>query len=282
MKMAKLLIAGSLIGPGLAFLSIAGLATAASTIAASAATVILTDSSYSDVTATPSFNNTTGGTVTAAACSTCGAGGVPGLELIFDYTNATAVGSGHTSDAGLIDNVLTYNPSVQGAIATLNASFQKDILLTGLSSSQFGFIQSTLRLVIEQDNSYYLDTAAISPSWFCTSTNCSSGFISFSISGQTALSFDLFDFTTNTVTASQHPNFSGAAMLFGVESQAPGFGGARPNLGIGQTGTVIYDPLVITVNQTPLPAALPLFASGLGAMGLFGWRRKWKATIAAA
>jgi hypothetical protein len=25
---------------------------------------------------------------------------------------------------------------------------------------------------------------------------------------------------------------------------------------------------------TPLPAALPLFASGLGAMGLFGWRRK--------
>jgi len=25
---------------------------------------------------------------------------------------------------------------------------------------------------------------------------------------------------------------------------------------------------------TPLPAALPLFATGLGAMGLFGWRRK--------
>ena len=27
---------------------------------------------------------------------------------------------------------------------------------------------------------------------------------------------------------------------------------------------------------TPLPAALPLFATGLGAMGLFGWRRKRK------
>jgi hypothetical protein len=27
---------------------------------------------------------------------------------------------------------------------------------------------------------------------------------------------------------------------------------------------------------TPLPAALPLFAAGLGAMGLFGWRRKRK------
>ena len=35
---------------------------------------------------------------------------------------------------------------------------------------------------------------------------------------------------------------------------------------------------------TPLPAALPLFVTGLGAMGLFGWRRKRKnaAAIAAA
>jgi hypothetical protein len=31
----------------------------------------------------------------------------------------------------------------------------------------------------------------------------------------------------------------------------------------------------------PLPAALPLFATGLGAMGLLGWRRKRKAVTAA-
>ena len=36
------------------------------------------------------------------------------------------------------------------------------------------------------------------------------------------------------------------------------------------------------VAQTPLPAALPLFATGLGAMGLFGWRRKRKAQAVAA
>jgi len=33
--------------------------------------------------------------------------------------------------------------------------------------------------------------------------------------------------------------------------------------------------------ETPLPAALPLFATGLGALGLLGWRRKKKAALAA-
>lgn len=30
----------------------------------------------------------------------------------------------------------------------------------------------------------------------------------------------------------------------------------------------------VALNATPLPAALPLFATGLGALGLFGWYRK--------
>jgi hypothetical protein len=32
-----------------------------------------------------------------------------------------------------------------------------------------------------------------------------------------------------------------------------------------------------SVTLTSLPAALPLFAGGLGALGLLGWRRKRKA-----
>jgi hypothetical protein len=32
-------------------------------------------------------------------------------------------------------------------------------------------------------------------------------------------------------------------------------------------------------STTPLPAALPLFATGLGALGLLGWRRKRKARV---
>jgi hypothetical protein len=38
----------------------------------------------------------------------------------------------------------------------------------------------------------------------------------------------------------------------------------------------------ILASETPLPAALPLFATGLGALGLLGWRRKRKAAALAA
>ena len=59
-----------------------------------------------------------------------------------------------------------------------------------------------------------------------------------------------------------------------------------PNPGGTMTGWLTAQ-LTDPVSQAPLPAALPLFASGLGAMGLFGWWRKRKdkrkpAAIAAA
>jgi hypothetical protein len=40
------------------------------------------------------------------------------------------------------------------------------------------------------------------------------------------------------------------------------------------------DSFVVNIGTTPLPAALPLFAGGLGALGLLGWRRKRKAVVA--
>jgi hypothetical protein len=43
---------------------------------------------------------------------------------------------------------------------------------------------------------------------------------------------------------------------------------------IANLTALVTDPP--TLSQAPLPAALPLFAIGLGAMGLFGWRRKRK------
>jgi hypothetical protein len=46
-----------------------------------------------------------------------------------------------------------------------------------------------------------------------------------------------------------------------------------------ETGTVVIG--TAAVSTTPLPAALPLFASGLGALAMFGWRKKRKNAAAA-
>jgi hypothetical protein len=49
-----------------------------------------------------------------------------------------------------------------------------------------------------------------------------------------------------------------------------------PHSGYSGAGTqVALDNL--TISAVPLPAALPLFATGLGTLGLLGWRRKRKA-----
>jgi hypothetical protein len=54
--------------------------------------------------------------------------------------------------------------------------------------------------------------------------------------------------------------------------------GTSAVLGFSQASTTSASPIFdnVQVSTTPLPAALPLFASGLGGMGLFGWWRKRK------
>jgi hypothetical protein len=67
---------------------------------------------------------------------------------------------------------------------------------------------------------------------------------------------------------------------FGVCSSEQNGGGANNflvNLADGELVATNASPTF--TSATPLPAALPLFASGLGAMGLFGWRRKRKAQL---
>lgn len=44
----------------------------------------------------------------------------------------------------------------------------------------------------------------------------------------------------------------------------------------------VDETIIAGTGATPLPAALPLFASGLGALGLLGWRKKRKGLAAAA
>ena len=47
-------------------------------------------------------------------------------------------------------------------------------------------------------------------------------------------------------------------------------------------GNTFYNATVTIAATTPLPAALPLFASGIGAIGLVAWRKRKKRNCAAA
>lgn len=82
---------------------------------------------------------------------------------------------------------------------------------------------------------------------------------------------------------------TGFFLLDGIKTS---FSSANDDL-LNLTGTVFTfdentssDPTFyvsgIEYSSTPLPATLPLFVSGLGAMGLFGWRRRRKAAAAIA
>lgn len=66
---------------------------------------------------------------------------------------------------------------------------------------------------------------------------------------------------------------AGGSFLFGGGTDNPGGG---PNSGIFGADQTAQAELIFNGAATPLPAALPLFATGLGALGLLGWRRKRK------
>lgn len=44
-----------------------------------------------------------------------------------------------------------------------------------------------------------------------------------------------------------------------------------------KSGNADFYVSALAYNATPIPAALPLFATGLGTLGLLGWRRRRKA-----
>jgi hypothetical protein len=77
-------------------------------------------------------------------------------------------------------------------------------------------------------------------------------------------------------------------LVVDAQTGAPGF---APSINLGEVvnplnpngnqGLIFGGPVTIGTTVTPVPAALPLLASGLGAMGLFGWRRKRKSAALA-
>jgi hypothetical protein len=96
------------------------------------------------------------------------------------------------------------------------------------------------------------------------------------------VSFEIFlESFLNDAAVSDALNLAAPLSLAIFETSQFGgsFGGVDPILGgyVGSRFVGHFTEFSAATSQTPLPAALPLFASGLGALGLFAYRRKRKA-----
>jgi hypothetical protein len=113
-----------------------------------------------------------------------------------------------------------------------------------------------------------------------------SGLFNVVLADITTLSISIGGFTFNLVGHTSALQFTDGILSDITASTAIG----AASLAVNSTTAVYFDNLAtggvgstdtITAQlATPLPAALPLFATGLGAMGLLGWRRKRKALAA--
>ena len=232
------------------------------------ASVVFTDSTFNlaGYSPTPTFM-TPAVTLTHGQCLSCGNPGTA-LEIVLNSTTAT----GGLADVGFVNNVFTYDPGTQGAISSIGAFVDKNLLIDVGNTNGFGIgttFTNNFRPLISQGGLYYL--AAIAGPGIPGPTasgpfSASTGYVTISQAGLLATDFTQYDIATN-VFGIAHPNFAGGVLSFGL--------GQISSAGTGFTNSTIaaqYDNLRINVNSVPEPGTLALF--GFGLAGVFAVRRR--------
>jgi hypothetical protein len=221
--------------------------------------------SFSDTTFNPTnynFSNpplTSG--VTAYSYGQCTGCGNPtdSLETYGFRASITTEGPG-SALVGFLNNSFSYNPQTQGAINYIDTSVDKNLTVDSIG----GYFTSNYYPLLEQGGNFYM-VEILGPA--LNSPDTSTGY---SIIGQTGLTYDqfnLFNFTTQTLTSS-HPDFStnGAQITLGF---APLISANGPF-----TINADYDNLSFDINysgtttQSPVPESSSLGLLSIILMGL--------------
>ena len=232
------------------------------------ASVVFTDSTFNlaGYSTTPTFM-TPAVTLTYGQCASCGN---PGAGLQIAVNESTMAGG--LADVGFVNNLFTYDPGTQGAISSIGALVDKNLLIDVDNTNGFGIgtpFRNTFRPLITQGGFYYLAAIAGPTIPGPTSSgpfSASTGYVTISQAGLLATDFTQYDFATN-VFGIAHPNFAGGVLSFGL--------GQISSVGTGftnSTTTARYDNLRINVNSVPEPGTVALF--GFGLVGVFAIRRR--------
>jgi hypothetical protein len=236
------------------FSALAAAAVALAPMSAFSAEITFTDSTFDSANYTESPEFTSNASLAYNFCSSCGEGGVPGLQITLTSTG-TADNPGEGSIA-FINTTFSYNPAA-GSVQSISASVNK-ILTDSIINPGAG---NTFRPTILQNGNYYL--AAISgpsipPGSDTTGWNTIAG------SGLGASSFTEYDFATGSFVAGS-PNFSSGLMQFGLTQTFTNPGNFN--------ATAIYDPLRISLFTAPEPSTWAMMLLGFAGLGFLGYRQ---------
>ncbi len=175
-------------------------------------------------------------------------GGNPGSALQV-LANVPA-GNGFSAAEAFANNSFVYDPSAHGALLSVDAAGDK-YLHNNVTLYTNGFRP----LILQGGNYYYalLTVPAIKDTW-----------LSATQSGLAASDFSLFDFTTGITDTTQHPDFTGGVMQFGLLNRF------TQNSTMSSPWDIRYDNLTIGIHAVPEASSAVAFAGMLvGGAGIF-------------
>jgi len=179
-------------------------------LAARAGTITLTDQTFdlANYSTTPVFKSAPSDSVSWAQCSTCGN---PGSALQVQLQSPT----GGTAGLGFLNNSFVYNPPIQGAIISIDASVDKNIFNTFPPAPPGQNYANNFRPLIEQDGLFFYAVIKGPPFTQPGTT----GYRTLSQTDLLATDFLQYDYSTGTFGTAR-PDFAGNPMRFGLDQSA--------------------------------------------------------------